>query len=149
MSWLKFKSQSRCSLIVRPWYLTCVFGGIYSPLILKFRCFMFFLEIGLNSKILVLLVSEDILFALSHLVGSFKSWLISLFVFFKELCISSKLVLSAKWCTLLNYKAWFRSLMYIKKSSGPRTEHCGTLNSIKALSDVWPLTVTCCFLLVR
>ena len=66
---------------------------------------MFFLEIGLNSKILVLLVSEDILFALSHLVGSFKSWLISLFVFFKELCISSKLVLSAKWCTLLNYKA--------------------------------------------
>ena len=126
------------------------FQGIYWPLILKFRCFvMFLLDLGLNSKILVLIVFKDILFALSHAVRSFKSWLICLLIFFKVLSTSSKLVSSAKWCTLMNFMAWFMSLMHIKKSIGPRTEPCGTTNPIKALSDVWPLTVTCCFLLIR
>ena len=60
---------------------------------------------GLNSKIAVLLVFKDTLFALSHVVRSFKSWLICLFIFFKELSTSSKLVSSAKWCTLLNFMA--------------------------------------------
>ena len=110
-------------------YLSCVSRGIYWPLILKFRCFvMFLLDLGLNSNF--------------YLVKSFRSWLICLFIFLKELSTSSKLVSSAKWCTLLNFMAWFRSLMYIRKSSGPRTEPCGTPNSIKALSDFWPLTVT-------
>ena len=99
--WLKYKSQSRCSLIVRPRYLTFVFRGIYWPLILKFRCFvMFLLDLGLKSKISVLLVFKDIVFALSHVVISFKSRLICLFIFFKGLSTSSKLVSSAKWCTL-------------------------------------------------
>ena len=94
---------------------------------------MFLLDLGLNSKTLVLLVFKDIPFALSHVVKCFKSWLMCLFIFFKELSTSSKLVSSAKWCTLLNFKALFRSLMYIKKSSGPRIEPCGIPNSIKAL----------------
>ena len=34
-SWLKCKSQPRCSFIVRTRYLTCVVRGIYWPLILK------------------------------------------------------------------------------------------------------------------
>ena len=149
-SWLKYKFQSRCSLIVRPRYLTCIFCGIHWPLILKFRCFvMFLLDLALNSKILVLLVDKDILFALSHVVRIFELRLICLFIFFKEFTTSSKLVSSTKWCTLLNSMPWFRSLMYIRKSSGPRTEPCWTPNSIKALSDFWPLTITCCFLLVR
>ena len=66
---------------------------------------MFLLDLGLNSKIMVLLVFEDILFALSHVVKSFKSWLMCLFIFFKELCTSSKLVSSVKWCTLLDFMA--------------------------------------------
>ena len=126
-SWLKYKSQSTCSLILKPRYLTCAFRGIYWPLILKFRCFvMLLLDLGLNSKISVLLVFKDILFALSHVVRSFKSWLICLFIFFKELSTSIKLVLSANWCTLLNFKVWFRSLMYIRKSSWPRMNPVGT-----------------------
>ena len=100
---------------------------------------MFLLGLGLNSKILVLLVFKDNLFALSHVVRSFKSWLMYLFIFF------SKLVLSANG----GFHGLIRLLMYIKKSSGSKTEPCGTPNSIKALSDVSPLTVTCCFLLVR
>ena len=86
--------------------MTCVFSGIYWPLILKFRCFvMFLVDVGLNSKILVLLVFKDILFTLSHVVRSFKSWLKCLFIFFKELSIGGKSVSSAKWCTLLNCMA--------------------------------------------
>ena len=92
---------------------------------------MFLLDLGLNSKVLVLLVFEDILFALSQVVRTFKSWLICLFIFFKELSGGSKLVSSAKWSTLLNFK-----LMCIRKSSVPRTEPCGTPNSIKALLDI-------------
>ena len=66
-------------------YLSCVFRGIYWPLILKFRCFvMFLLDLGLNRKVSILLVFKDILFALSHLVKSFRSWLICLFTFLKS-----------------------------------------------------------------
>ena len=96
---------------------------------------MFPLDLGLNSSISVLRVFKDILLPLSHVVRRFKSWLICSFIFFKELPTSSKLVSSAKWYTLLNFMACFRSLMYIKKSSGPKTEPCGTPNSIKPLSD--------------
>ena len=141
LSWLKHKSQSRCSSIVKPRYLTYVAHEIYWPLILKFRCFlMFLLDLGLNSKISVLLVFNDILFALSHAMRTFKLWSMCLFIFFKELSTSNRLVSSRKWCALPNFMARFR---------WTRTKLRGTPNSIKALSDVWPLTVTCCFLLVR
>ena len=65
---------------------------------------MFLLDLGLGSKILVLLVFKDTLFALSHVARSFISFLMCLFIFFKELSASSKLVPSVKWCTLLNFK---------------------------------------------
>ena len=67
---------------------------------------MFLLDLDLNnSKISVLLVFKDILFALSQVVRSFKSCLICLLIFFKELSTSIKLVSPAKWCTLLNFMA--------------------------------------------
>ena len=70
-------SQSNCSFSLRPNYMTCIFRGINFPLILKFRCFvMFLLDLGLNSKISVLLIFKDILFAISHVLRSFKSWLV-------------------------------------------------------------------------
>ena len=113
-SWLKCKFQWRCSFIVKSMYLTCVVRGIYWPLILKFRCFfLFLLDLGLNCKFRFdLFVFKDILFNLTHVVRSFKSWLMHLLIFFKELFISIKLVSSGKWCTLLNLMASFRSLKY-------------------------------------
>ena len=46
------KSQSKCSFIVRPRYLTCVVREIYWPLFLKFGCFItFLLGLSLNIKI--------------------------------------------------------------------------------------------------
>ena len=97
--------------------LELCFHEIYWPLILKFSCFvLFLLDLGLNSKISVLRVFKDILFALSHVLRTFKLWL--MFIFFKKLSTRSKLASSAKWCTLLN----FMTLMYIRKSSGPRTD---------------------------
>ena len=100
-SWLKCKSQSRCSLIKRSRYLTCVFRKMYWPLILKCRSFaIFLLELGLNSKIscftriytlhkklsFPLRISSvnviksavscamiDFLFVLSHVMRSFES----------------------------------------------------------------------------
>ena len=66
---------------------------------------MFLLDLGLNSKISVLLVFKDILFALSHVVRSFKLRLMCLFIFCKELSTGTKLVSSAKWCTQLNFMA--------------------------------------------
>ena len=94
---------------------------------------MFLLDLGLNNKISVLLVFKDILFALCHAVRSLKSWLMCFLFYFKESSTSSKLVSSAKSCTLLNFMVSFRSLMYIKKSIAPRTEPSGTPSSIKVL----------------
>ena len=66
-------------------YLTCVVREIYVPLILKFGCFVMFLsDLVLNNKMSVLLVLKDILFALSHVVRTFKPWLISLFIILKS-----------------------------------------------------------------
>ena len=136
-SLLKYTFQSRCSFIVRPNYLSCVVCRIYWPMILKFRCVVLsLLYLGMNSKISVLLVFIYILFALSHVVRRFKSFFMFFLIFFKELSTSSKLVLSANWCTLLYFMACFRSLMNIKESNKPRSELFETLNSVKALSDV-------------
>ena len=52
VSWLCDKSQSRCSFIVTPRYLTCYVREIYWSLILKVRCFIIFLlDSSLNIKI--------------------------------------------------------------------------------------------------
>ena len=56
--------------------------------------------------------------------------------FFKELYASNKLASSGKWRTLLNFMLRVKSLMYIEKSSTPRTQPCETPNSLRALSDV-------------
>ena len=59
--------------------MACVVHGIYWPLIVKVRCFiMFLLDLDLNSKILVSLVFEYILFALNRVMRSCKSWLMCL-----------------------------------------------------------------------
>ena len=87
---------------------------------------------------------NDILFGFNDTVKFFMSWLTSLFSKFivTDLLKWSKLVLSRKWWTLKNLIAWFRSLMYIKNRSGPRTEPCGTPYKTKARLDSWSLIET-------
>ena len=50
-------------------------------------------DFGLNNTISVLLAFNDILFALSQMFNSFKSWLMCLFIFFSDLSDSSRFVL--------------------------------------------------------
>ena len=92
-----FKKISPCST-----YLFSLILPIYWLLILKLRCLVILdWDFGLNNIISVLLAFNDILFALSQMFSSFKSWLMCLFIFFSDLSDSSRFVSSAKWCTSL------------------------------------------------
>ena len=74
--------QLRNSFKISPRYLTSLILSIYWPLILKLRCLvMLDWDFGLNNIISALLAFNDILFALSQMVNSFKSWLMCLFIF--------------------------------------------------------------------
>ena len=55
-----------------------------------------------------------------------------------------RFVSSAKWCTLQCFIATCRSLMYSKKSKGPKTDPCGTRHVILEVLDAKPLTDTNC-----
>ena len=45
---------------------------------------------------------------------------------------------SAKWWTLQNFIAWFRSFIYNKNSSRPRTDSSGTPQFIAARPESYP-----------
>ena len=51
---------------------------------------------------------------------------------------------SAKWGTLQCFIATCRSLMYIRKSKGPKTDPCGTPHVILEVLDSKPLIDTNC-----
>ena len=63
---LIWRFQSRCSPKTKPRYLTLLQVLIFSPLILKFSCFVICFCLGLKIIISVLLVLRLILFARSH-----------------------------------------------------------------------------------
>ena len=69
---------------------------IFSPLILKFKCLVIILCFGLKIIISVLIVFKLILFALSYCTKSAESCFIKEFIFFSDLFINNRLVLSAK-----------------------------------------------------
>ena len=56
----------------------------------------------------------------------------SWFSFLIEFLIDKRLVSSAKWWTLQNFIAWFRSFIHNKNSRGPRTYPWGTAQFIAA-----------------
>ena len=58
-------------------------------------------DFGLNNIISVLLAFNDIIFALSQMFNSFKSWLMCLFIFFSEMSESSRFVSSVTLFTSL------------------------------------------------
>ena len=136
--------QSKCSCRITPRYFTVVDKFISPPLILKFKCLVIILCFGLKITISVLLVFKLISFALSHCTRSAKSWFIKEFIFFSDLFINSRLVSSAKWCTLLDVTDKFKSLINIINSRSPSTDPCRTPWVIS-----FPVTLVYCFLSVR
>ena len=104
---------------------------------------------GLKITASVVLVFKLILFALSHCTRNAKSWFIKEFVFFNDLFISSRLVSSAKWCTLLDVIDRFKSLINIINSRSPRTNPCRTPWVISWEFESFPVTLVFCFLSVR
>ena len=61
----------------------------------------------------------------------------------RDLIEYKKFVLSAKWCISACFVTWCRSFMYIKESSHPKTEPCGTPWSLMRVSDLEFLIETC------
>ena len=72
------------------------------------------------------LTLSEILFAFNHFTRCVKSGLTILFSFLIELLRHNRLMSSAKWWTLQNFIAWFRSFIYNKHRRGPRTDPWGT-----------------------
>ena len=86
----------RCSSIIIPRYLVRFLGIIFCPLRWKLRCLVICFEWDLNVTISVLLTFSKILLALSHWTKLERSWIIFLFISFKELAYKI-LISSAKW----------------------------------------------------
>ena len=115
--------QLRNLFKISPRYLTLLILSIYWPLILKLRCLLMLdWDFGLNNIISVLLAFNDIIFALSQMFNSFKSWLMCLFIFFSGLSDSSRFVSSAKWCKSVYLITLLRSLMQIRNSKTSRAD---------------------------
>ena len=122
---------------------------IFCPLRRKLRCLVIYFEWDLNITISVLLTFGEILLALSHWTKLERSWLIFLFMSFKEELTYKILVSSAKWCTNENIITLLRLLIDIRNSRGPNIEPWGKPNSILESSDCLLLTVVNCCLFVK
>ena len=89
---------------------------------------------------------REILFAIKQSVKFF----ISRFPYLLSLVIDSlkwrRFVSSAKWWTLQNFIAWFKSLICIKNKKGPRTELWGTTYKTRARFESWQFIETNCSL---
>ena len=57
-----------------------------------------------------------------------------------------RFVSSVKWWTLENFIAWFKSLIYVKDKTGPRTKSWGIPNKTEARFKSWLFIETNCFL---
>ena len=87
---------------------------------------MFSLCFLLNIIISVLPAFRDNLLLRIHWKRSFKSRLMYLFIFLRDLSIKRILVSLAKWCTELCSIDLARSLMYRRNGNGLKTDPCGT-----------------------
>ena len=157
MLWLSFflrspkcVAQCKSSCSVTPRYLTWYIYWNFSPLLRKLRFFVIVLFLDLNVTSSVLLVFKDSLLALTHSTTSFWFLFICLFNFFRDFSTRSILVLSAKWCTVLNSIFLCRSLINGMNRRGPKTDPYGTpyFNSPLLDSDLLML-VNCILSLFR
>ena len=149
LNWIIYSFNARCSSIITPRYLVRFLGMIFCPLRQTLRSLVICFEWDLNITISVLLTFGEILLALSHWTKLERSWLIFLFISFKEELTYKVLVSSAKWCTDENIIPLLRSLIYIRNSRGPNFEPWGKPNSIIESSDCLLLTVVNCCLFVK
>ena len=102
---------------------------------LKSRGFL----LGLKTISYVFQTFSEILLALSQFVRFFRTIFKSLVNLFCDLLMISRIVSSAKWWTLQCLIATCRSLMYIRKSKGPKTDPCGTPHVIVEVLESKPL----------
>ena len=142
-------SNVKCSSIVILTYFTLEQGDSFTP-------FSFILLFGIGDPDFLKYISSVfvelrlILLASSQWVRHLRSLLIFLVLFGNDLfkmCI--RFVSSAK-CLVVEYLMHLcRSLMYIRKSRGPRTDPWGTPCLMTAWSESVPSSVTYCYLSVR
>ena len=84
----------------------------------------------------------DNLLILSHLTTFCNSWLILGVRHERLLPLVYSVLLSAKWINLRCSEHWFKSLLHIKNSIGPRIDPWGTPHVIKDGRDFAPLIST-------
>ena len=117
----------KCKMLIsyNPKVFIVIFGYDFLSTYVEFKMFSDLLWMRLKYTVLVLLMFSEILLALSHWTKLERSWLIFLFISFKEELTYKILVSSAKWCTDENIIALLRSLIYIRNSRGPNIEPLG------------------------
>ena len=101
--------------------------------------------LGLNIINSVFETFNEIFLALSQFVRFLRSILKSLFNLFSYLLVISRFVSSAKWWNLQCFITTCKSLMYIRKMKGPKTDPCGTPHVILEVHDSKPLIHTNCW----
>ena len=141
----------KCKMLIsyNPKVFIVIFGYDFLSTYVEFKMFSDLLWMRLKYTVLVLLMFSEILLALSHWTKLERSWLIFLFISFKEELTYKILVSSAKWFTDENSIGLLRSLKYIRNSRGPNIEPWGMPNSILESSDCLQLTVVNYFMLVK
>ena len=124
--WISWKFQVRCSSRYIPKYLALIYSlGLVFDHILKFRCFVILLFLGLKIISSVLYALREILFALSHYTTWERSWLMYLLIFLRDLLQYNIFVSSAKWCIKECITASCRSLR-VQNNKDRKTDPCGT-----------------------
>ena len=124
---------------VNPRYLTESTGTIFCSLMWKLRCFVTFIFLDLKITIFVFPVFRDRI----NWTTNFRSLLICLLSSFNEFSVSKRFVLSAKWCTMEQSTALWKSLI---KRIGPNINPCGTPILTSLSEDLVLLIVVCYFL---
>ena len=127
--------QCKKSCSITPKYLIWDDGWIFCPLMRKLKCLVIYSCLDLNITSSDLLVFKDNLLAVIHSTTSFRSLFMYLFIFMSDFSMKSILVLSAKWCTVLNSTTSWMLLINNMKRRGHRTDPCGTPYFSSLLSD--------------
>ena len=109
------KMCSPLKKLINNWTVVLYFVNSFYPSTAYYEIEVYFSkfvrDFGLNKIISVLLEFNDILFALRQVFRCFRTWLICLFIFFNNFSDCNKLILSAKWWTVLNLITLFGSFL--------------------------------------
>ena len=146
---LMWNFQESLSSIKSPRYLILRVSWIFTLLRVNTTLFCNFMPGGRKMINSVLLTLRESLFARSQSYNNYNSLFMVFLITSGSLWEKSRLVSSAKWWTIHFLSALCMSLMYIRKSRGPRIDPCGTPQFISRYFDSKPLDFVHCFLLVK